>query len=127
VAIQNTKDAKKALDELPAVGEMPKAPEELTTPASLGGLDIEDLLAANKESELKAESELAEEAEDDDTLLSLADRAEDFREDMEEKLEVALPIEQEQRDILDARDATEEVDDLDIDGITADEESDSNE
>jgi hypothetical protein len=106
---------------------MPKAPEELTTPASLGGLDIEDLLAANKESELKAESELAEEAEDDDTLLSLADRAEDFREDMEEKLEVALPIEQEQRDILDARDATEEVDDLDIDGITADEESDSNE
>ena len=121
-AIKNTKDAKKALDELPAVEEMPKAPEELATPASLGGLDIDDLLAANKESELKAEAEVTEEAEDDDTLSSLADRAEDFREDMEEKLEVALPIEQEQRDILDARDAEEEVDDLDIDGITKEEE-----
>ena len=120
-AIKNTKDAKKALDELPAVEEMPKAPEELATPASLGGLDIDDLLAANKESELKAEAEVTEEAEDDDTLSSLADRAEDFREDMEEKLEVALPIEQEQRDILDARDAEEEVDDLDIDGITKEE------
>ena len=120
-AIKKTKDAKKALDELPAVEEMPKAPEELATPASLGGLDIEDLLAANKESELKAEAEVAEEAEDDDTLSSLADRAEDFKEDMEEKLEVALPIEQEQRDILDARDAEEEVDDLDIDGITKEE------
>ncbi|MDG1541218.1 MAG: chromosome segregation protein SMC, partial [Candidatus Thalassarchaeaceae archaeon] len=106
-AIKNTKDAKKALDELPAVEEMPKAPEELATPASLGGLDIDDLLATNKESELKAEAEVTEEAEDDDTLSSLADRAEDFREDMEEKLEVALPIEQEQRDILDARDAEE--------------------
>nr|AIF02268.1 Chromosome segregation ATPase (smc) [uncultured marine group II/III euryarchaeote KM3_156_A06] len=121
-AMKKTKDAKKALDELPAVEEMPKAPEELATPASLGGLDIEDLLAANKESELKAEAEVAEEAEDGDTLSSLADRAEDFREDMEEKLEVALPIEQEQRDILDARDAEEEVDDLDIDGITKEEE-----
>ena len=120
-AIKKTKDAKKALDELPAVEEMPKAPEELATPASLGGLDIDDLLAANKESELKAEAEVTEEAEDDDTLSSLADRAEDFREDMEEKLEVALPIEQEQRDILDARDAEEEVDDLDIDGITKEE------
>ena len=120
-AIKNTKDAKKALDELPAVEEMPKAPEELATPASLGGLDIDDLLATNKESELKAEAEVTEEAEDDDTLSSLADRAEDFREDMEEKLEVALPIEQEQRDILDARDAEEEVDDLDIDGITKEE------
>jgi chromosome segregation protein len=137
-AIKNTKAAKEALDELPAVDEMPKAPEEMATPASLGGLDIEDLLAANQESELKAEAELAEEAEeveaelaaegelteetqDDDTLLSLGDRAEDSREDMEEKLEVALPIEQEQRDILDARDAEEEVDDLDIDGLTTDE------
>ena len=120
-AIKKTKDAKKALDELPAVEEMPKAPEELATPASLGGLDIDDLLATNKESELKAEAEVTEEAEDDDTLSSLADRAEDFREDMEEKLEVALPIEQEQRDILDARDAEEEVDDLDIDGITKEE------
>lgn len=120
-AMKKTKDAKKALDELPAVEEMPKAPEELATPASLGGLDIDDLLATNKESELKAEAEVAEEAEDDDTLSSLADRAEDFREDMEEKLEVALPIEQEQRDILDARDAEEEVDDLDIDGITKEE------
>jgi hypothetical protein len=54
-------------------------------------------------------------------LLSLGDRAKDYREDMEEKLEVALPIEQEQRDILDARDAEEEVDDLDIDGLTTDE------
>ena len=70
---------------------------------------------------MKAEAEVTEEAEDDDTLSSLADRAEDFREDMEEKLEVALPIEQEQRDILDARDAEEEVDDLDIDGITKEE------
>jgi len=140
-AIKNTKAAKEALDELPAVEEMPKAPEEMATPASLGGLDIEDLLAANQESELKAEAELAElaqeagevdaelaaegelaeEAEDDGTLLSLGDRAEDYREDMEEKLEAALPIEQEQRDILDARDAEEEVDDLDIDGLTTDE------
>ncbi|HIA25113.1 MAG TPA: chromosome segregation protein SMC [Candidatus Poseidoniales archaeon] len=120
-AIKKTKAAKEALDELPAVEEMPKAPEEMATPASLGGLDIEDLLAANQESELKAEAELAKEAEDDDTLLSLGDRAKDYREDMEEKLEVALPIEQEQRDILDARDAEEEVDDLDIDGLTTDE------
>ena len=120
-AIKKTKAAKEALDELPAVEEMPKAPEEMATPASLGGLDIEDLLAANQESELKAEAELAKEAEDDDTLLSLGDRAKDYRADMEEKLEVALPIEQEQRDILDARDAEEEVDDLDIDGLTTDE------
>jgi chromosome segregation protein len=120
-AMNKTKAAKEALDELPAVEEMPKAPEEMATPASLGGLDIEDLLAANQESELKAEAELVKEAEDDDTFPSLADRAEDYREDMEEKLEVALPIEQEQRDILDARDAVEEIDDLDIDGLTTDE------
>ena len=36
---------------------------------------------------------------------------------MNEKLEVALPIEQEQRDALDARDE-EELEDLDIEGIT---------
>jgi len=122
-AMKKTKASKEALDELPAVDEMPKAPEEMATPASLGGLDIEDLLAANQESELKEEAAKSdlEEADDDDTLLSLGDRAEDYREDMEEKLVVALPIEQEQRDILDARDAEEEVDDLDIDGLTTDE------
>lgn len=122
-AMNKTKAAKEALDELPAVDEMPKAPEEMATPASLGGLDIEDLLAANQESELKEEAAKSalEEVEDDDTLASLGDRAEDYREDMEEKLGVALPIEQEQRDILDARDAEEEVDDLDIDGLTTDE------
>jgi chromosome segregation protein len=114
-AIKKTQDAKKALDELPAVEEMPKAPAEIATPASLGGLDIEDLLASN--------SEVQDESEDgvDETLGSLHDRAEDSREDMEEKLEVAIPIEQEQRDILDARDEVEEIVDLDIDGLTTEE------
>ena len=86
---------------------MPKAPPEIATPESLGGLDIDDLLSG----EVEVEDEPCE------SISSLADRAEDSLEDMNEKLEVALPIEQEQRDALDARDE-EELEDLDIEGST---------
>jgi chromosome segregation protein len=128
-AQKKMQEQKKALDKLPAVSEMPKAPPEIATPASLGGLDIEDLLstevAEEEVTELTPETELegeAVEVEQGETLTSLAERAEDSLEDMNEKLEVAIPIEQAQREILDARDEEAEPEDLDIDGITEDAE-----
>ena len=123
-ALEETQEEKKKLDDLPAVSEMPKAPPEIAKPASLGGLDIEDLLGGevDEETEIVADSEISDDLEPakDKTISSLADRADDFLEDMEDKLNVAIPIEQEQRDILDARDEIDEMDDLDIDGITDD-------
>ena len=107
-ALEKTQEQKKELDKLPPVSEMPKAPPEIATPESLGGLDIEDLLS---EDEVEVEDDSGE------TISSLAERAEESLEDMNEKLEVAIPIEQEQRDVLDARDE-EEMEDLDIEGIT---------
>ena len=107
-ALEKTQEQKKELDKLPPVSEMPKAPPEIATPESLGGLDIEDLLS---EDEVEVEDDSGE------TISSLAERAEESLEDMNEKLEVAIPIEQEQRDVLDARDE-EELEDLDIEGIT---------
>jgi len=127
-AQKKMQEQKKDLDKLPPVSDMPKAPPEIATPASLGGLDIDDLLSTEIEdeadespSELELEDESLE-IEKGETLTSLADRAEDSLEDMNEKLGVALPIEQEQREILDARDKEEELEDLDIDGITEDAE-----
>ena len=87
------------LDDLPVVDEMPRTPEELPAPESLGG------------SSLEADSEA------DSTLESLSDRADDSREDMEEKLDVELAIQKSEQEELDARDAGEEASEA-VDGDT---------
>jgi len=115
-AMKATEEKKKELEGLPKAADMARAPEEVESPSSLGGIHLDEPVEAD-ELELEAESELADgdittedadELEDEDgTLVSLADRAEDSKEDMDDKLSVALPIEQEQRDELDARDSEE--------------------
>ena len=118
-AMKATEEKKKELEGLPKAADMARAPEEVESPSSLGGIHLDEPVEAVEadELELEAESELADgdittedgvESEDEDgTLVSLADRAEDSKEDMDDKLSVALPIEQEQRDELDARDSEE--------------------
>ncbi len=137
-AIQKTQQAKLALDHLPCVEEMPKAPQELAKPASLGGLDITDLLESEQveDADDEPETESAEKPEQGDavveitfaadaleaggggTLASLADRAEDYREDMEDKHSVELTIQQAEQSELDGEGEEREPDDLDIEGIT---------
>jgi hypothetical protein len=114
-----TEEKKKELEGLPKTADMARAPEEVESPSSLGGIHSDEPVEAVEadELDLEAKSELADghittedgvELEDEDgTLVSLADRAEDSKEDMDDKLSVALPIEQEQRDELDARDVEE--------------------
>ena len=75
---------------LPDPANMESAPEELPTPASLGGslLDAEE----SNESEVEVVSieegpEIIENDGPDVTIVSLADRAADGKEDMDEKLE----------------------------------------
>jgi len=72
---------------LPDPSKMEQAPEELPAPASLGGsmLDVE----SSGEAEVEAEGETAiiEQEGPDISISSLADRAEDLREDMEERNE----------------------------------------
>ena len=115
VQVQKENERRKGeLDELPVVDEMPRTPGELPAPESLGGSSL-------------GEGEQSEEDEVDNTLESLADRADDSREDMEEKLDVELAIEQSERDELDARDAEEEaaeavdVDEVALEAIEDDE------
>jgi len=86
-----------AIKRLPKAEDMARAPEELPTPPSLGGADLTD-----------AEADPEAEAEEPETMSSLAERAEEWREDMEEANEVVLAQEQADRDEMDARIAAEE-------------------
>ena len=76
--------------ELPDPSKMESAPEELPAPASLGGSLLD---APAEEGEVKAEEadnegpEIIESDGPDVTITSLADRAADDKEDMDEKLE----------------------------------------
>ena len=103
-AQRESKRRKGELDDLPVVDEMPRTPEELPAPESLGGSSLED-------------EEEADDGETDGTLESLADRADDSREDMEEKLDVELAIQQSEQEELDSRDAEEEDSEA-VDGDT---------
>ena len=78
----------KLTKDLPDPSKMESAPEELPTPASLGGslLDAED---SASETPVSAEvgPEIVENDGPDITISSLADRASDEKEDMDERLE----------------------------------------
>tara|TARA_X000000368_G_scaffold174107_2_gene137287 strand:- start:99 stop:608 length:510 start_codon:yes stop_codon:yes gene_type:complete len=78
----------KLTKDLPDPSKMESAPEELPTPASLGGslLDAED---GAGETPVSAEvgPEIVENDGPDITISSLADRASDEKEDMDERLE----------------------------------------
>jgi chromosome segregation protein len=96
--------------ELDAETELAESDLPLTEVAAEVAAELE----LDAESDLPlAEGDTESEVEftEDTSLISLADRAEDFKEDMDDKLSVALPIEQEQRDELDARDAEETEED----------------
>ena len=107
-ALKENERRKGELDDLPVVDEMPRTPEELPAPESLGGSSL------GLDSEAEADGDEA-----DGTLESLADRADDSREDMEEKLEVEIAIQQSEQEELDARDAEEEASEaVDVDIVT---------
>ena len=103
----------KLTKELPDPSKMESVPEELPAPASLGGslLDAEDA-----ESEVKAVSaeegpEIIENEGPDVTIVSLADRAADEKEDMDEKLEWERAV--------DAKKAEEEAEDEVIEEVAS--------
>jgi len=74
---------------LPDPTKMVQAPEELPAPASLGGslLDAESSEGDDAEISAESEPEIIEKEGPDVSISSLADRAEDFREDMVERNE----------------------------------------
>ena len=81
---------------LPDPSKMESVPEELPAPASLGG----SLLDAEKDGESEAEAETTDEGPEivetegpDISISSLADRAADDKEDMDEKLEWEMAVE----------------------------------
>ena len=82
--------------DLPDPSKMESVPEELPAPASLGG----SLLDAEKDGESEAEAETTDEGPEivetegpDISISSLADRAADDKEDMDEKLEWEMAVE----------------------------------
>ncbi|MDP6324556.1 MAG: chromosome segregation protein SMC [Candidatus Thalassarchaeaceae archaeon] len=74
---------------LPDPSKMESVPEELPTPASLGGslLDAEDSESEAQVEPTEEGPEIVENEGPDVTIVSLADRAADEKEDMDEKLE----------------------------------------
>ena len=89
-----------AIKDLPDPQKMETAPDELLAPASLGGsmLDVE-----SDDSEDEEAPEIEEKGGPDITLTSLAERAEDLGEDMEERNEW-------QRAVNDSEEQESEVD-----------------
>jgi len=105
-AAQAHRDA--AVADLPDPDDMATIPDAIDAPESLGGSALLDVAEGETE-ELAADGEEAVEDEADSTLASLASRADDDREDMQEKLDVELAIEAADREELDARVAEEKA------------------
>ena len=101
-ALKQSQDTKKGLEDLPSAETMPKTPEPMERPLSLGGLADRAGVEVSEEAE---EEEATESPES--TISSLKERTEEWSEDISEK-EAAIPPEEEDLEETDSEAVVEQ-------------------
>jgi len=100
-ALKEAQSAKEGMEELPSAEAMPKVPEPMERPLSLGGL------ADRAGVEVSDDVEEEDQESSESTISSLKERTEEWSEDIEEK-EAAIPPEEEDEEKIDSEAVVEQ-------------------